>query len=182
MVLLSFKEFVDVIVMTFILSYIFSDILPSTKRGSFDAFWTSALAVAPGIILHEFAHKIVALLFGFGAVFSASYPFLLVGVLLKFVGSSFIFFVPGYVSFTCPGGCTSGLPTALIAFAGPAMNGILYLLARWYEPHMKTRRGLILIRATRRLNGFLFIFNMIPFPLFDGWKVYTGLWTWMMGI
>jgi Zn-dependent protease len=29
---------------------------------------------------------------------------------------------------------------------------------------------------TRNINLFLFIFNMIPIPGFDGFTVFTGLW------
>lgn len=174
----SFVEIVDAIVMIIVVAYIFSDIIPAQGRRNNAISLNAVLAVAPGIILHEFAHKIIAVILGFKAVFTASYIFLMVGALLKFVNAGFIFFVPGYVSIECTGGCATGLNTAIIALAGPAINGILYIWARWYETKVKTKNGLILIKATRKLNGFLFIFNMIPIPLFDGWKVYTGIWTW----
>ncbi len=179
----SFVEIVDALVMVIVVAYIFSDIIPSQGRRHNSISLNAVLAVAPGIILHEFAHKIVAIILGFKAVFSASYVFLMVGALLKFVNAGFIFFVPGYVSINCAGGaCITGIETAMIAFSGPAINGILYLWARWYETKIKNGNWLMLIRVTKKLNGFLFIFNMLPVPLFDGWKVYAGLWAWISGI
>jgi len=38
-----------------------------------------------------------------------------------------------------------------------------------------SNRAKIMWLFTRRINGFLFILNMLPFPGFDGFKVYAGL-------
>ena len=108
MPLITFGEIMDIIIMTFFVGYIFSDIIPARrepyepllhyKRGfDFEGLKFAIMATAPAIIVHELAHKFVALGFGLNAVFFAFYRnsfTLMLGVLTiisKLTGFGFIF-------------------------------------------------------------------------------------------
>ena len=185
MAFLALVEIFDIIVMSFAVGFIFSGIFKRTaeeeyyplKESSSRFNWKdlqfAILIAAPGIIFHEFGHKIVALSFGLSATFHAAYVWLVLGVALKLSGFPFIFFVPAYV--TIYGG-VSPLVHSLIAFAGPGVNLILWLGTLFL---MKTKivkkKYYPIVYLTSRINMFLFIFNMIPFPPFDGYTVFQGI-------
>ncbi|MBI4738972.1 M50 family metallopeptidase [Candidatus Woesearchaeota archaeon] len=137
------QELIDVIVMSVGVGFIFQDVIrvPSTPktysydplaryspgsvtRGFFQSdLWFAILVTAPAIIFHELMHKLVALVYGLQATFHAAYFWLGIGVVLKLIGFPFIFFVPGYVSIS---GVAVPLQNALIAFAGPGTNLLLF--------------------------------------------------------
>ena len=180
----SIGELIDVLIMTVGVGYIFMDALSSEPQlelmVGFD--WArlrlACLITAPAVILHELGHKFAALAFGLIATFHAAYTWLLLGIALKLLNFGFIFFVPGYVEIQ---GIQTPLQSALSAFAGPAVNLILWIGARTAMrliPHMKLKTFRILA-MTRQINGFLFIFNMLPIYFFDGFKVFSGLIAWI---
>lgn len=190
MYLLTIGEIIDLILMTFFVGYIFGDLIPFRKesydplvhynrRFDFEGLKFSIMATAPAIILHELAHKFVALAFGLDAVFYAFYRnsmylFLaVVTILSKLTGFGLMFFVPGYVSISGPG---TNLQFALTAFAGPFVNLILWL-GSWYLLKNKKygKKHFLLLILTQKINMFLFIFNMLPIPGFDGYKFFVGL-------
>lgn len=176
------RELIDIVIMTLAVGYIFMDFFRLPHERGFDArrLWLACLVTAPALIAHELAHKFTALAFGLQAVFHAAYTWLGIGIALKLVQSPLIFFVPGYVSIQCATQSCAIAPlvSALIAFAGPALNGLLYLTA-WYviqNRRVRSRRWLLFWFLTKRINGLLFILNMLPIPGFDGFTVYRGLW------
>ncbi|MEK6874259.1 MAG: hypothetical protein AABX52_00750 [Nanoarchaeota archaeon] len=183
MAIISVNEIIDLVIMTFAVGFIFKDAFKTPSRdydpllhySSFNKslLWESVLVTAPAIVLHEFAHKLVGLAFGLEAVFHASYGGLFIGVLLKFLNSPFVFFVPGFVEISSGNLITS----ALTSFAGPGMNGLLWLfclVTLTYKSKIKvaTYHRLIL---TKKINGFLFIFNMLPIPGFDGFRFFASV-------
>lgn len=167
--------------MSLAVGYIFMDMFKIKRLNyaysqiSFDwnALFFSALITAPGIIVHELAHKFVAILLGFSATFHAHYQFLMVGIALKLMNFPFIFFVPGYVEI--PYLYIHPLINSLIAFSGPAFNGLLYLGAKFALQKKFSQRTMMILFFTQKINGLLFVFNMLPIPGFDGWQVYAGL-------
>lgn len=172
--LFSWREILDVIIMVLAVGYIFKDVFKQHAGMSRNAFWFATAVTAPGLIAHELAHKFVAMAFGLAATFHAHYPFLAIGILLKLLHFDFIFFIPGYVSI--PSAVTPDI-TAIVAVAGPLLNLLLFagswLLLR--QKKLKTSTYLIL-QATKQINLFLFVFNMLPIPgLTDGWKFYESL-------
>ena len=200
MVLLSIRELLDIIIMTAAVAYIFMDFFRIARGGSRDVFiqyqgfdWKSfylaAAVTAPALIFHELAHKFVAIGFGMNATFHAAYFWLLIGVALKLMRTKFIFFVPGFVtpcSFpagspelaTCLAALTQiPLRQTLIAFAGPFLNLALFLAAWLALANIKnmSKNTFVILHLTKQINLLLFIFNMLPIPLFDGFKVYEGL-------
>jgi Zn-dependent protease len=182
-------EILDIIIMTLVVGFVFMDMFKPTKNTkdildkymrktkSFDwhAFWFAAMVTAPAIILHELGHKVAALSFGLSAVFNAAYFWLAIAILLKLAGSSFIFFVPAYVSIS---GNATPAQQAITAFAGPAVNLIIFIIALII---LKTSKNLKMMsiqfwQLTKSISLFLFIFNMIPVPGFDGFTVFKNLW------
>ncbi len=173
-------EIFDIIVMSFAIGFIFSGRLPIPKDDEYDPIleykekinWReillSAGIVAPGIILHEISHKIVALSFGLGAEFHASYLFLILGVLMKLVNFGLIFFVPAYVSIT---GVAANWQFALIAIAGPLTNLLLWVtISILLKFKLVKKKHIPMFMIGKKVNLFLFIFNVIPIPGFDGFQ------------
>ena len=180
------SEFIDVILMTLGVGYIFMDIIrkpmheydPLAPKDTWTDLKYACLITAPGVIFHELAHKLAAMSLGLEATFHAAYNWLFFGIFLKLIGSGFIFFVPGYVSIS---NIASPLQSAYVAFAGPALNGILYLVAvQVLNSKRPTNfKHVYFWELTKRINGFLFIFNMLPFFFFDGAKVFGGLFQYL---
>ena len=180
--ILSLKELFDIVVMTAILGIIFQDLFRRFKnpfslygKPSFDwqGFKFATAAIAPAVILHELGHKFIAMGFGLSATFNAAYGWLGFGLVLKLLNVGFIFFVPAYVSIH---GEATALTYSIIAFAGPAMNLILWMGAKYVlDKKLVKTKYLSFIYLTKQINMFLFIFNMLPIPGFDGFKVYQNL-------
>lgn len=190
----SLQELLDIIIIVAFMGFIFKDLFrrPAMISRNYESdpiayykhkasigfnwndFAFAAMVTAPAIILHEFGHKFVALGFGLNATFHAAYMFLGLGLLLKMMNFGFIFFVPAFVSY--PALATASQST-LIAFAGPGVNLLLWL-GSWLllkQGIVKQRKWIAILALTSKVNMFLFIFNMIPIPPFDGFHVFRGL-------
>jgi Zn-dependent protease len=185
MAIITLMEVVDVIIMTAVLGFIFMsffkkrpvakdiiDVYKQRVKGfQWNDFWFAVAVIAPAIVLHEAAHKFVAMGFGMQAVFHAHYTFLGLGLLLKLLNFGFIFVVPGFVSIT---GTGTPLQFATIAFAGPFIHLLFWIIAAVYLKYGKTKNTYFWV-LTKKINMFLFILNMLPIPGIDGFKVYSGL-------
>ncbi|MBI2102098.1 M50 family metallopeptidase [Candidatus Woesearchaeota archaeon] len=190
MPIITIGEIIDLIFMTIFVGYIFSDLIPVRKESydplthykrsfDFEGLKFAILATAPAIIVHEMAHKFAALGFGLGATFYAFYRSsftLMLGILAvisKLTGFGFVFIVPGFVEIS---GSGTHLQFALAAFAGPFVNLVLWL-GSWYllKNKIYRKKHHLLLLLTQKINMFLFIFNMLPIPGFDGYKVFIGL-------
>lgn len=142
-------------------------------------FKFAILVSAPAVVLHELAHKFVAMIFGYTATFQAFYSstFTLIlaaiSIILKTVGSPFILIVPGFVQIAS---VSDPIVYRVIAFAGPLINLILWGTATLILNKAKNlkRNQMVFLAITKQINMWLFIFNMLPlFPL-DGSKVLFG--------
>lgn len=182
MAIIALREILDIIIVTLALGYIFMGQIRRPKTHldllkpvgfSFEDFKFAALITAPAIILHEMAHKFFALFFGISATFKAWFVGLAIGVLLSIIKSPLIILAPGYVQIE--GG--SDLQQTIIAFAGPFLNLLLFLLAKYVLEHKKrlSRNEAIGWYLTKQINIFLFVFNLLPIPPLDGSKVFAGL-------
>lgn len=204
MAIISFMEIVDLLIMTLAIGFIFKDIFSPKLAVSanydplkqymgptgMQKFLFAASVTAPAIIFHELGHKIVSMAYGLQGTFHAAYGWLGFGVVLKLIGSPFLFFVPAYVSICeIPGtgmASTACLETlsqrplvmAAIAFAGPAVNCLLWV-GSWYvlkyHSNKLSPKWKLGLHFTKFINMFLFFFNMIPLGMFDGAKVFKGL-------
>jgi Zn-dependent protease len=183
MVLITLQEIAELILMTVVIGYIFMGRFtarPKTiydmikpKKFDFKDFGFAALVTAPAVVLHELAHKFVAMSYGYSATFHTWIPGLAIGVFLKLIGSPFILVAPGYVQIPA---ITNAITYRLIAFAGPAVNLILWIGATIILKKSKnlTRNQTVALGLTKTINMILFFFNMIPFGPFDGAKVFWG--------
>ncbi|MDD5587986.1 MAG: M50 family metallopeptidase [Candidatus Nanoarchaeia archaeon] len=179
--LISLLEILYMSITILVIGYIFMSFLkvPDTdyfkkKRFDWKAFKLAILVAAPGVILHELAHKFVAMGFGYSATFEIFFFGLFLGLFLKWIKSPFLIIAPGAVVIPA---MTIGWQTGIIAFAGPFVNLVLWL-GSWLilnrARHLKRNTAIILL-LTQKINMILFIFNMIPLGPFDGAKVLQGI-------
>jgi len=190
MALITIPEIIDIIVMTFAIGYIFSKIFRRAPSGDYDpldyykksSLWEDlkygAIIAAPAVVLHEFAHKFMAMAFGATAtlhapsLFGIPYGWYIAVIVLIHLNFPIIFLIGGYVSHTA----LPALPSALVSIAGPLTNLIIWLgcnLAikqKWVKREHYSTVGLM-----AKLNMFFFIFNMLPLPGFDGFRFLSAL-------
>ena len=178
-------EILDIVIMSLAMGFIFKDIFKKPvssydpinyykKKFNLEDFKFAVMVTAPAVILHEFGHKFTAMAFGATATFNAAYLFLGIGLLLKLIGSRFLFFVPAYVAWS---GQVTHFQSAAIAIAGPLVNLLIWFAALMV---LKKKKGLTKTEfhfwaLTKKINMFLFIFNMIPLPFFDGGHFFGSL-------
>lgn len=140
-------------------------------RGEYDLFGgvfvLSLVTVGVGFLLHELAHKVVAIRFGQAAAFRADYGMLGLAVLVSLAG--FLFAAPGAVYHR---GYVTARENGLIAVAGPLTN--LALLVVFVPLFYVGGPGGFLRQVGQfgaTINVFLAGFNMLPFGPLDGRKV-----------
>ena len=130
----------------------------------------SLLTAGIGMLLHELAHKVVAVRFGQVAAFRADYRMLGFAIVGALVG--FLFAAPGAVVHR---GRITPREGGLIAVAGPVTNlvlSVLFLLP--FGLAITTGSDGLLWDLARRglqINLLLAGFNMLPFGPLDGRKV-----------
>jgi Zn-dependent protease len=176
----SNTEIIHIIISWLAISYAFAVLLLWSRsgikptgdeliNGIFNPLVISLCTVGISFIVHEMSHKIVAQRFGFWAEFRMSVPMLFV-MLYLVLDFGILFAAPGAVMIY--GGNVGRKENGRISLAGPLSNllmglafftllseqGILYEIGRY---------GVI-------VNITLALFNMIPFGIFDGRKV----WDW----
>ena len=184
MAIFSLIELVRLILMGAAIGYILMDFIksPTTvnnplypkKMFNWEDFRFATIVTAPGIVLHELGHKFVGLAMGIQTEFFASKFGLFLGIFLKWIGSPFIIFAPGYVSLA---GTITHFQRFLTSFAGPAMNLLMFFGAYLILDRKRnlTRNQAIALHMTKKINLFLFMFNLIPLPPYDGYHVFTSL-------
>jgi len=132
----------------------------------------SAVTVGTGFLLHELAHKVVAVRYGCWAEFRSFDRMLGLAVIMSLFG--FIFAAPGAVFFRHGAAHISLRRQGHIAAAGPITN--IVLVVAFATLALVTVEGglrsLCLFGA--QINGLLAVFNMIPFLGLDGAKI----WRW----
>jgi Zn-dependent protease len=124
--------------------------------------------VGVGFLLHELAHKVVAIRFGQIAEFRADYTMLAVAIGAGLAG--FLFAAPGAVYHG--GRDITSRQSGLIAVAGPLTN---IALAAVFLPLLLFPADGIVYQAGQlgvSVNLILAAFNMIPFGPLDGRKVF----------
>lgn len=182
--MLTLMEVIDIIIMTFAIGYIFSDFFRREplegydplkyyqKQPLFQNIKFAAMIAAPAVVFHELAHKFAAVLFGASATLHAPYFWYMVVILLKLMRFPLLFFIGGYVTHTP----LPPLQSSIVAIAGPLTNLILWLASlAVIKYRLIDRKYYRIIVPLGKLNMFLFIFNMIPLPGFDGYHFITSL-------
>ena len=122
----------------------------------------SMLTAGVGFLLHELAHKVVAIHFGQRAAFKADYSMLGLAIVSAMAG--FIFAAPGAVYHR---GRITKRENGLIAVAGPVTN---LALALAFAPLLFIPIGFVARLGLYGvgINLLLAAFNMIPFGPLDG--------------
>lgn len=176
-------EIIYLIIVTAVIGFIFTGyvhIRPKTvynimhpNRIDLRDFYFATLVAAPGIILHELAHKLVAIFLGYPAEFQIFTFGLVLAIFLKLISSPLLIIAPGYVNIPV---IENEFQYRIIAFVGPLVNLLLWLTAYLVLKYGKdlSRKQLAFFALTKRINMILFIFNMIPLGPLDGAKVFFG--------
>ncbi|MBW2976625.1 M50 family metallopeptidase [Candidatus Woesearchaeota archaeon] len=184
MALITLMEIADVIVMTAAIGYIFSRFFRREPTEGYDPLTYyrknalvedikyGAMIAAPAVVLHELAHKFVAMGFGASATLHAPYFWYFVVIMLTLLRFPIIFFVGGYVSHTA----LPPLESSIVAFAGPLTNLFLWVACMALIKYkLVKRKHYATVGMMAKLNLFFFAFNMIPLGGFDGYQVVSGL-------
>ncbi len=127
----------------------------------------SAFTVGIGFLIHELAHRQLAKKYGYWAEYRADDKMLIFMILVSFFG--FIFAAPGGVIIQ---GNVSKKRNGKISAAGPGSSIILVLV--FIALHFILPSGDIINSFTKYgmiINGWLAVFNLLPFWNFDGKKV-----------
>lgn len=137
------------------------------------------IAVVLGFLLHELAHKFVAMHYGFWAEYRLWIQGLIFAVITAFFG--FLFIAPGAVYIH--GEYISREQNGKISMAGPATNLVLaggFFLLIYFFPG-QSFIGLIGVLGFY-VNSFLAMINLIPISILDGAKIFRWnplIWVFM---
>jgi Zn-dependent protease len=135
-------------------------------RGIVGPLAVSLVTAGLGFLLHELAHKVIAVRFDQVAEFRADYGMLFLAVASALAG--FLFAAPGAVHHR---GRLTPREHGLIALAGPVTNGLLAVVfAPAYLAGVALGSPLLALVGGRgvAINLFLAAFNLIPFGALDG--------------
>lgn len=137
--------------------------------------FVSLLTVGLGFLLHELGHKFLAQYYGCQAEFRAFNQMLCLALLLALL-VGFIFAAPGAVMIS---GHVLRKEYGKIALAGPLAN---YGLAFFFFIFSLIFPGLnFIFLKGLQINLWLGLFNLIPFWLFDGKKIFDwNKWIWIL--
>lgn len=176
------REIRDLIISMVIITVLFAYIFSGRTLPSFSLIVVTFIAVGLGFILHELAHKFVAMRYGFWAEYRLWVEGLIFAIITAALG--FLFVAPGAVYIH--GEYISREQNGKISASGPATNLILaglFFLLLYYFPW----GGLITLIGVLGfyVNSFLAMINLIPISMLDGAKIIRWnpiIWVVMAGI
>jgi Zn-dependent protease len=160
-------EFKDIVKAWLAISIAFGILIYAEKKPFVFSIAVAAITVGLGFLCHELSHRYYARKFGKHAEFKANNMMLILAIVMSFLG--FIIAAPGAVVIS---GFVTRKEGGIIATAGPAANLVLALLflpfvfifSHGSIPAFIAYIGLM-------INAWLALFNLIPFPGFDGHKI-----------
>ena len=175
----SIKELADIFKAWIAISAAFAIAIGHGKVFSSEtlaAFFMALITVGIGFLLHELGHKVLAQKYGCWAEFRADSRMLALALLLSFFG--LLFAAPGAVMI---GGPVGTARNGKISAIGPLMNIVLaslfFALSITFGPSELFRYGM-------QINSWLALFNLIPFSIIDGAKVFhwnKAVWGTLVG-
>ncbi|MBI2142363.1 hypothetical protein HYU15_02655 [Candidatus Woesearchaeota archaeon] len=128
----------------------------------------AAFTVGTGFLLHELAHKVLALRYGCRAEFRSFDLMLVLAVAMSFFG--FIFAAPGAVFIE---GRVNDRKNGIISAVGPLTNmllAVLFFSASVAASTFSVALAEVMFYGSI-INSWLAIFNLLPFANLDGTKV-----------
>ena len=176
---------ISVVVMSFFIAILLYDRLPFSF---FVSIFIAFIVMTPAFVLHELGHKIVAQEFGYFAEYKMWTQGLIFAVLLVLItslaGNPLVFIAPGAVYFSTGGHRrVNKEKVGKIGLAGPLINLGLVVIFGLIGAFSNSLVLQALGSMGAAVNAFLAMFNLIPFPPFDGQKVFS--WNkniWMVAI
>ena len=156
---------------------------PSLSKLITPYFWLyfviSLFTVGIGFLLHEMAHKVVAQHYGCTAEFRADNQMLGFALVIAMI-LGFMFIAPGAVMIA---GQITRRENGIISVAGPLTNYILALLFLASAYLFPPLAWMFMIGFI--INSWLGLFNLIPFLMFDGKKIFDWnvlIWLAMVAV
>ncbi len=146
-------------------------------------FLLSAITVGLGFIAHEMGHKVIAQKYGCFAEFRADNMMLVFAIVLA-IAIRIVFAAPGAVMIS--GHQVDRKRLGYIGAAGPIMSlsiALIFLIL-----YLVSNPLSLLGKVSGygfAINSFIALFNMIPFGMFDGYKIFQGskiMWVVMTAI
>ena len=180
-------EIKDITKAWFAISLAFGIVLGGLTLKFFAAFVISAIAVGLGFLLHELSHKYFAQRYGYKAEFRSFDEMLFLAVIMSFFG--FVLAAPGAVmifsnvydkkknGIISAAGPITNIILALIFLAitvliSGSFSGALEILNSSIDKIIEGSIGHAILAVGFLINSWLALFNMIPFWLFDGAKIF----------
>jgi Zn-dependent protease len=177
MVNFTAREVRDIIISMLVIAVIFAYLINGRMFNDNLIALIPALLVAVGLgfILHELAHKYMAIRYGFYAEFRMWLEGLIFALFTAFL-LGFVFIAPGAVYIH--GEYISREQNGKISIVGPLVNILLALifliLIPFINPNPTDLLGFIFANIVKFgfiINSILAAFNLIPLGIFDGAKV-----------
>ncbi|MGB9937431.1 MAG: site-2 protease family protein [Methanobacterium sp.] len=170
MVRFTAGEIRDIIISMFVISLIFAYIFARRDLSNILIYMPiTFVVVGLGFVLHELAHKYVAIHYGYWAEYKMWLEGLIFALILAFI-AGFAFIAPGAVYIH--GNYIKNSENGKISLSGPATNIVLTLLflsiPMFFQNSLLV--GIGILGAT--VNSFLAVFNLIPLGMFDGAKIF----------
>lgn len=151
--------------------------LPHENKAVSLLIWllVSFIYVVFSCMLHEFGHKYAAIKCEAESEYRMFKVGLFVCVITSLIG--ILFAAPGAVKIRSKKQLSKE-QIAFIGAAGPVMNiivgAITLILTVCLTPYGADNIFYLLIVRMAYLNGFIAMFNLLPIPFLDGWKVFRG--------
>lgn len=182
MVKFTAREIRDIIISMFVISLAFAFIFARMNIDNIIFYLPITFVVVGfGFILHELAHKFVAIRYGYWAEFRMWTQGLIFALITAYFG--IVFAAPGAVYIH--GYHIKTKENGIISLAGPATNIILALvfLLIFFISQNSLLSYIAILGVT--VNSFLAVFNLIPFFIWDGAKIFRWnpiIWALTMGV
>lgn len=177
----SDKEIYDIVKAWFVISLAFTILLAESliSPEAIVYFFIAAFTVGTGFLFHELAHKFVAQKYRCWAEFRSFDHMLVLALVFSFFG--FILAAPGAVMIK---GSMLKKEYGHISAAGPLMN---FLLAGIFFVISFSPVDIIALTGNYGflINTWLGLFNLIPFAMFDGAKIFRWnkvIWGCMVAV
>ena len=183
MVKFTSREIRDIIISMLVIAGAFAYIFSNQNITlALTLFPITIISVGLGFVLHELAHKIVAIRYGFWAEYKLWVEGLVLALVTAYFG--FVFAAPGAVYIH--GEYINPEQNGKISLAGPVTNIILALIFLALIPLFSGSTFLFTVASLGyAVNSFLALFNLIPFSVLDGAKIFRWnplIWVVTIGI